>query len=289
MAGTGALAEAAPSTGWTGYAPLDAPGIVQLRAASADVTEGLRRWRGWTYLALQTIKSQYRRTILGPWWLTLQTVAYVLGLSVIFSHILNTGLKSFLPYVAMGFMAFNLLSGLTRSASTVFVSASNTMQSARQPLSSYVLRDVTIELIQFGHNILIYVVFLAIGLVPLNPRNLIAIPIVAVIAINGFFAALWLGPTVARFRDVGPLVASILQVAVFFTPIFYRPENLGPRRALIEWNPFTYLLDAFRSPLIGAPLEVKDYVGALLITLANVVLGVIVFSRTRSRVPYWVA
>jgi lipopolysaccharide transport system permease protein len=191
----------------------------------------------------------------------------------------------------MGFIGFNLLSGLTRAASTAFVAASATMKSTRQPLSSYVLRDVTIEFIQFGHNMVYYVIFLASGLVPLSPKILIAVPIVLAIAINGFFGALWLGPTVARFRDVGPLVSSVLQVLIFFTPIFYRVQSLGStrRQQLLAWNPFTYLLGAFRSPLIGAPLRPADYIGAVIITVANVVLGFVVFSRCRSRLPYWVA
>jgi len=291
MSGTGALAEASPRDRWTGYVPLSASSRAQLHAATLDVTEGIRRWRGWTYLAMQTTKSQYRRTVLGPWWLTLQTAAYILALAAIFSNLLHhhNSLRSFLPYVALGFMGFQLLSGLTRTASTTFVSAAGTMQSTRQPLSSYVFRDATIEFVQFGHNVVIYFVFLAAGLVPLTVKSLIAIPIVVLIAINGCLAALWLGPTVARFRDVGPLVASILQMAVFFTPIFYRPVDLGPRRALIEWNPFTYLLGAFRDPLIGAPLEVKNYVGAVVITVANLLIALVVFSRSRSRIPYWVA
>jgi ABC-type polysaccharide/polyol phosphate export permease len=278
-------------TRWAGYAPLDATASQQLSAALQDIAEGLRRWRSWSYLALETIKNQYRRTILGPWWLTLQTVAYVIGLAIIFSHILGTGLKAFLPYVALGFICFNLLSGLTRAAAATFVGASDRMRSTRQPLSSYVLRDVTIEFILFGHNLVIYVIFAACGLISLRPELPIALPIIALMAINGFFSGLWLGPTAARFRDVGPLVQSLLQVLVFFTPTFYRLNNLGSgsRRDLLDWNPFTYFLGAFRNPMIGAPLRLADYVGVIAVTLINVVLGLVVFSRTRSRLPYWVA
>jgi ABC-2 type transport system permease protein/lipopolysaccharide transport system permease protein len=261
----------------------------QLPAAIGDVAEGLRRWRGWTYLALETIKSQYRRTVLGPWWLTIQTGVYIIALAAVFGQIRHQPLHQFLPYVAMGFMGFNLLSTLTQTASSVFVRAAGTMQSARQPLSAYVLRDITIALIQFAHNLVLYFALMAAGLVPLTPKALISIPIVLAIAANGFFAALWLGPAVARFRDIDPLVDSIMRIMIFFTPIFYQPAALGSRGVLLKWNPFTYLLDAFRSPLIGTPLEAKDYLITLAITAFNVGLAAIVFSRARSRVPYWIA
>jgi ABC-type polysaccharide/polyol phosphate export permease len=276
---------------WTGYAPLDAGFGTRLLAALRDIAEGLRRWRAWSYLAVESIKNQYRRTVLGPWWLTLQTAAYVVGLAVIFGQILHTGLRSFLPYVAVGFIGFNLLAGLTRAGANVFVGAAGVMKSTRQPLTNFVMRDVTIEFIQFGHNMLIYLVFLAAGLVHLNPKMLIALPVVALIAVNGLFAGLWLGPTVARFRDVNPLVMSVLQVLIFFTPVFYRTSNLrgGNRSALLAWNPFTYLLGAFRAPLIDAPLSIYYYAGTVGLTVLNVAFGLIVFSKSRSRLPYWVA
>ena len=64
---------------------------------------------------------------------------------------------------------------------------------------------------------------------------------------------MWLGPTVARFRDVGPFVASVLQMMMFFTPVFWRVDEIseGSRAVLVRWNPFAYLLALFREPLLG--------------------------------------
>ena len=62
---------------WTGYAPLDATLRVQSQAALSDIREGLRRWRSWSYLSVENVKNRYRRTVFGPWWLTLQMVILV--------------------------------------------------------------------------------------------------------------------------------------------------------------------------------------------------------------------
>lgn len=276
---------------WTGYAPIDASIRVQFAAALADVREGLRRWRNWSYLAVESVKNRYRRTVLGPWWVTLQMGVYIIGIGVVFGHLLRTDLRTFLPYVAVGFIVFNLLAGLTRAGVEVFVKGSSTLRGTRQPLSNLVLRDVAIEFIHFAHNIVLFFPFVVAGYVPISPRMLIALPVVAVIAVNGLFVGLWLGPAVARFRDVEPLVNSFLGVIIFFSPVFYRLDDLssGVRNALLAWNPFTYLICAFRAPLIGDPLEAPFYVGTAIVTLINVTIGVIAFTRSRSRLPYWVA
>jgi ABC-type polysaccharide/polyol phosphate export permease len=279
------------TSSWTGYAPLDAGVRAQFQAARSDIGEGLRRWRSWTYLAVENMKNRYRRTVLGPWWLTLQMGVFVTGISLVFGHLLHEPLKEFLPYVAIGYIAFSLLVGLTNAATGVFVLGSSTLKSTRQPLSNLVLRDVGIEFISFGHNMLLYLVFLAAGLVPLTPKILLALPVTAVIAVNGLFVGLWLGIAVARFRDVQPFIASILGVIIFFSPVFYHLNNLssGIQVVVLAWNPFTYLIEAFRAPLIGAPLAPSFYIGTAIVTLVNVVLGLVVFARARSRLPYWVA
>ncbi len=280
-----------PRSRWTGYAPLDAGPRAQFEAAVADMQEGLRRWRNWTYLSVENVKNRYRRTVLGPWWLTLQMGVFVAGISIIFGALLHTGTREFLPYVAVGYIVFILLVGLTNAAAGVFVNGSTTLKSVRQPLSNLVLRDVGVEFINFGHNMLLYLVFLVAGLVPLTPKILIALPVAGLIAVNGLFVGLWLGIAVARFRDVQPLINSILGIIIFFTPVFYHLNNLSSRIqiVLLAWNPFTYLIEAFRAPLIGAPLRPSYYIGTVVVTMINIALGLAVFTRARSRLPYWVA
>ena len=63
-----------------------------------------------------------------------------------------------------------------------------------------------VELLQFGHTMVIVGAFVAVGFVPLSLKLLLIVPAVLIILLNGLAVGLWLGPTVARFRDVGPFV-----------------------------------------------------------------------------------
>ena len=146
------------------------------------------------------------------------------------------------------------------------------------------------DLVQFGHNFVIIVAFGLAGFLSLGLRSFLVVPALVLITLNGVLIGLWLGPTVSRFRDLGPAVASVLQMMAFFTPIFWRLDSVKGRSrgALVNWNPFYYLLETFRAPLIGAPVR-HAFIGAGVITVVNLVLAIMVFSRARSRIPYWVA
>ncbi len=181
--------------------------------------------------------------------------------------------------------------GIVRAGSTVFVNGSGVIRSTRQPLSGLVLRDVTVEFLQFGHNALILLLLYPFGLLTVS-WHLVLVPVVlAVTALNALGVAFWLGPLVARYRDVGPAVLSVLQVAIFFSPVFYRSRGLtGAAALLIKLNPLAYFLDTFRPLLLSELPRVIGRSGAgRLSPSANVVLGAVVFSATRSRIPYWVA
>ncbi|MCU1621243.1 MAG: rfbD [Frankiales bacterium] len=274
----------------TAYAPLDANAWVRARAATADVVEALRRHHGWRYLAAEQVKNSYRRTVLGPWWLTAQQAVYVSGLGFVFSQLFHQNLKTFLPYVAVGFLSYVLLLGLLRNGANVFVGQAGLIMSTRQPLTSIVLRSVMVELIQFGHNAVISVVFFAVGYVRPTPWLLLAPAALVVMLVNGILVGLWLGPVVARFRDVSPAIDSVLQVIIFFTPIFYKTSDLsGLQATLIEWNPFTPFIDFFRSCVLGSGPTAFTLVGVVVFSLLNLVLALVVFTQARSRVPYWVS
>jgi ABC-type polysaccharide/polyol phosphate export permease len=276
-------------TDWTAYAPLNAGAWQQMRAAASDMREGLRRHAGWRYLAAEQVKNSYRRTILGPWWLTAQQAVYVAGLAFVFSQLFHQDLKTFLPYVAVGFLSYILLIGLLRDAATVFVGAAGIIKSTRQPLTSLVLRNVMIQLIQFGHNAVIALVFFLVGYVQVDWWLLLAPAALLIMLLNGVLVGLWLGSAVARFRDVGPAIDSVLQVMVFFTPVFFRTEDLtGFRAAVIRWNPITPFIDLFRDCVLGSRPAVVTVAGVAVFSALNAVLALVLFSRSRSRIPYWV-
>ena len=62
---------------------------------------------------------------------------------------------------------------------------------------------------------------------------------------------LLLGAFCARFRDIGPIVGSVMQIAFFLTPVIWQPEQLGPSRWMLPLNPFFALLEIVRAPLLG--------------------------------------
>ena len=71
--------------------------------------------------------------------------------------------------------------------------------------------------------------------------------------LNGFAAVMFLGMLCARFRDIGPIVGTVTQLAFFISPVIWKPELLQHRQVWLVLNPVYDLMEVVRGPLLGQP------------------------------------
>lgn len=260
---------------------------LQLRRGLGDIVAGLRHHGLWTFLGWREVHKQYQRSVLGPFWLTLNMAILVGTLGWFYAQVFAQDITEFLPYVAIGFIVWGLIGGLINESCTIFTSAANSVRQARLPLSIYAWQLVWRQLVMFLHNFVIYVlVAVAFAIWP-GIIVLTVVPAIVLILLAGFFLALIMGPLAARFRDIPPITASITQVFFFLTPIFWSPSALPERALFLTLNPFYHFLQIVREPLLGRVPGIEHWIACLAMTALLAIFAVFFFSRLRSRIPYW--
>lgn len=256
--------------------------------AWADTIEGLSLWRLWVTLGWNDILQRYRRSILGPFWLTASMAIMVIALGVLYAELFKMQIREFLPFLCVGLLVWNLLSGFLSDGGTLFTGSESYIKQIRLPYSVYVYRSTWSKFVIFAHNFVIYFgVLLYFQFWP-GAVMLLAIPGLVLVLINGALANLYIGIISARFRDVPQVVVSVVQIVFFVTPIFWKPELLQSRAYLADLNPFYHLIEIVRAPLLGQMPTSKHYLAVLLITLINLAIASAFFARFRARIAYWV-
>ena len=255
----------------------------------ADLRRGLRRWQEWWTLSWFDVRGKYRRTYLGPWWITLQQMIFVAGLSLLFGILLGRDLKEFVPYVAIGFLCFSWMTSMIQTGANSLVDEASQIKTSPGPLSIFSLKVVATSTIQFLHDLLVIALVIVIFQVQLSDSIAVFPLAFLTIVVNGLALSMWLGPLVARYRDVGEIIGSLVKILFFFTPIFWSPTDLdsAQRLALAGWNPLTYLLDFMRAPLLGHWPSTPTLIGSGVITAVNVIVAVVYFGHKRTQVVYW--
>lgn len=271
------------------------PYFDQFRAAIRDIVKGAKQPQVWALGALRSVSNSYKKTVLGPWWITISMCFFVLGLSYLRISLGNSGsnLGDAISFVGAGFIAFSFIAGAINTAATIFSSTQGFYASSAVPLSTTIFRTVTANALDFVHEALVVVLLIATFGIRPSWRWIEIIPAILIVLLFHFGLILWLGPLVCRFRDVGPMVTVLQRLAIFLSPIFWSIEQVASsgRLELAKWNPYTFFISAFRDPLLGINHTVSHLPNpllvALFIALANLAVGLLSFGYSYSRLPYW--
>lgn len=256
--------------------------------AWVDIVTGIARWRLWVRLGWNEILQRYRRSVLGPLWLTASMAIMVTALGVLYAELFNQPIGDFLPFFSVGLLVWTLIASYLTESGVLFTGSESYIKQISLPYSVYVYRSSWAKLIIFAHNFLIYFGVLLYFQIWPGAVALLAIPGLMIIVLNGTVASLTIGIVSARFRDVPQLIASIVQMVFFITPIFWKPESLHGHAYVTEFNPFFHLLEIVRAPLLGNLPTMTNYVAVLSLTLINVAIASVFFSRFRARIAYWI-
>src|SRR2546427_775882 len=270
-------------------APPDPPVLdEQAAAARADLVRGFTDWRLWLLLGMNDIRQRYQRSRVGQFWITLSMLVTIVALGVVYSYLFRMSLREYLPSLTLGIVVWALVSSMVTEACTIFTGAESYLRQVPMPKSIFVHRMLVRNLVTFAHNVTIVpLLYLAFGIVPGWPILLVPIGL-AIATINGFWIGLLVGMLCARFRDLPQMVASLMQIAFFVTPVMWKQDQL-PRELswLVEVNPLANLLRLIRDPLLGQVPTRFAYLMGIALILAGFSVTIPFFVRFRARIVYW--
>jgi ABC-2 type transport system permease protein len=271
----------------------DAAESKTFRRALADLVDGLGRHQLWLHLGWQDIKQRYRRSVLGPIWITIATGTMAVAMGGLYSTLFHLQLSEHLPYVTLGLIIWGLISASILEGAEVFVANEGLIKQLPTALSVHVYRLVWRQAILFAHNIVIYLIIAMIYPKPWKWTDLSVFPALVLIALNCVWVSLVFGIVGTRFRDIGPLLNSLVQLLFFMTPIIWNDQTLnaqgaGQWRWVVELNPLYHYLEIVRAPLLGADQHYRHWIIVFALTGIGWVLAAFAMRQYRSRVPYWV-
>jgi ABC-2 type transport system permease protein/lipopolysaccharide transport system permease protein len=263
-------------------------GLAQRQAAQQDLVAGLMLWRLWLRLGWNEILQRYHRSVLGPFWLTASTAVMVITLGVVYAQLFNQPINDFLPFLCVGLLVWNLIASYLIEGGMLFTGSESYIKQIRLPYSVYIYRSSWAKLIIFAHNFIIYLGVLIYFQIWPGAVGLLAIPGLVLVVLNGTVASLTIGIVSARFRDVPQIIASIVQILFFITPIFWKPESLRGHAYITDFNPFFHLVELVRAPLLGNLPSTASYFAVMVLTVINIAIAGAFFSRFRARIAYWI-
>jgi ABC-2 type transport system permease protein len=280
-----------------------------------DIRDGFRQRELWGHLGWQDIKQRYRRSIIGPLWITLSMAVTAAGLGLLYSVLFDAEIPTFLPYITVGFIVWNFILGCLTEGTDTFINNSGLIKHLPAPITVYALRTVWRLTLMFAHNLLVYFVVVAIFWSNLTTAGytlvkdgtvhqpgidwtiVYAVPAFILIAINGAWVSLLFGIISTRYRDIPPVIVSLSQLLFFMTPIVWTIDTLHKispngdaswKMLVAELNPLYHYIEILRAPLIGNTQSWHHWVVVGVFTVVGWGLALVAMRNYRARVSYWV-
>lgn len=259
----------------------------KIELSAHDFIESLKNYRLWLFLGALEVKQRYRRSLLGPWWISISMLIFVSSMSVVFSRLFHQNLKEYIPFFMAGFLAWQLISGCVNEATELFRSNASFIKQIKLPYNLYVLKHLTRQFSVFLHNFVVFLLISIIFQVKFTLSSFLIIPALFLLMLNLYWISLFVGLISARFRDMTPIINNAVQIAFFVTPISWMPKLLSADSLILKLNPLVYFIEIIRSPLLGSQPSLMAWSVSSWITLVGLSTSFFVFSSVRHRIVFW--
>lgn len=255
--------------------------------ALEDLRKSLLSYPLWLSLGWQDIKQRYRRSALGPLWITLSLGVTVVMMGVLYAKLFKQDIRFYLPYLATGMVVWSLIATLINESATVFIQAEGIIKQIPMPFGIHVLRMIWRNVIIFFHNMVVAVAVMVFFGV--NPGwKIVLFPFaILLIVINGYWVGILLGILGTRFRDIVQMVANVVQILFFLTPVMWTASSIKNKVWMIEYNPLFHVFNIARNGLLGGEVPIRSWGVVLLMTVLGWGLAFRLLIRYRARIAYW--
>ena len=226
---------------------------------------------------------------LGRLWPTIGLGIRIAFVGVIFSLVFERSAVDYIPWLATGWVVWGMISSSITAGASAFSSSKDIILSLPIPKEAFLVKGVITELLLLSQNaVLVFGVLLLLG-APVSVNLFLVIP--GIILTTAFLIGLGfiLAPLVAKHKDAGSLISSIIGVMFFTLPIMWKPQDISNEliQLVLGLNPLYHYLQIVRLPLLSEVPTSTNYLLASVGVIFSLFMGSYVMNRTRDKIVYW--
>ena len=236
-------------------------------------------------LVVRNMKAKYQRSVLGFFWTLLNPLLTVSILTVVFSYVVRIHLTHYWAFLLSGYFVWNFILQTISSGTYVLIEHAQLSRSVAFPKELLVLASVISRLVEFGIELTLVLVGLALFHYHTVPLSFLCVP--WLIALQ-FLLSLGLMFPIATlsvfYHDVQHALPIVLTMLFYITPIFYPASMVpGAMRPFYALNPVARLLSLYHEVLYDGRLPGASALLTMTgVALLVVWLGFAIFNRYKA-------
>ncbi|MBR0725844.1 glycosyltransferase [Bradyrhizobium manausense] len=238
-------------------------------------------------LAWSDMRHRYVRSLLGPFWMSLQMAIVVAVLGSVIGQMSNADMLARLPMLALSMTAWTFLNSVVLDATTALQNSASLIRDRALPPVIFLLQCTFRQGLFALHNACVP---LALWLL-LTPHDLsgalTALPGLSLFVICTFALSLVLGALATRYRDLKPIIESTLMLAFLASPVIWSADMVNHRSTVMRLNPLTHLFAVWREPLAGGHVDATSIIYVLVALALLLCASVLTLVHLR-KAAFWI-
>ncbi|MDC1076119.1 ABC transporter permease [Litorivicinus sp.] len=239
-------------------------------------------------MSWREVKRRFERTALGPIWVSLNLAIFTIVLGIVWSKLFSIDVATYLPFLIAGLIPWTFFTTSLTEAGSALINAQGEMMARRIPATFFLNVCLMKNFFVFLISLPIVFIYLIIFDIQLTWYIFSAIAGILVLTLNLWWIGLAISIFCLRYRDGLQMVNTLLQIALFVTPVLWPVEALGERaRYLADWNVLFHFVAIVRDPLLGIevnPLSWQVSIGAVFFGIA---FSYFLLRATREKLIHW--
>jgi ABC-type polysaccharide/polyol phosphate export permease len=241
-------------------------------------------------LAKLDLRKRYRRSLLGLGWALLHPIIAAMVLCGIFSGAFNVAFREHFPFVLTGLCFWNYFTWIISQGCGCLYWSETYIRQHRAPMAIYPFRIVLPAAFHFLIAIgpVVVWVWATRGVATLTALEFFLLA-TALLLILGWSLVTICAFANVYFPDTQQICDAVLQLLLYTTPIFYRPEMLRDRGLhwVVDWNPLAAFAQIIRQPILDGTAPSMVPLGLAVGTVViSFVLAVLVLAKLERNVIF---
>jgi lipopolysaccharide transport system permease protein len=233
--------------------------------------------------------ATYKQTILGPLWFFIQPIFTTITFTIVFGNfagISSDGQPRMVFYMA-GLTLWNYFSECFTKASTVFTTNANIFGKVYFPRLIMPLTIVVSNLIKFGIQYLLFLVFYGYFLINGNKNiqancYILLTPLLLILMAGiSLGAGMIFSAMTTKYKDLSFLLTFSIQLMMYATPVIYPLASIPDQyKTYILMNPLSAVIETFRYAYLGTGTFSWSSLGySFIFMVVLLLLGITIFNK----------
>lgn len=240
-------------------------------------------------LVQRDLQMKYRRSKLGVAWSVLMPLGLAVIVGTVYAILFGTPPSTLIPLIFASINPWIFMSGTADGATMAYPAAEGYIKQATVSTVIFPFRATMTNFVTLLYSVITFFgIYLFMAPEHFGPVMLMCIPGLMIM----FFFTIGIANLTSiinlYFRDYAPLQSLIFQGLFYATPIIYDAQIMADRGYAIvfEINPFFYMLEVVRRPMLGGLPSVRYYCVALGIAALTFAAGVALQVKERKEIVY---